>query len=152
MADVVLCNIEMFPPPIIMCLKNATFWTSDGSRYELDTACDMWMNRHNRVSCAGASRAGCNVGPENRYLWVPQILPYPYNNPTRCTNFKKLFWNEILHVSYNSSVHRQEFFTVHTAIQVYRQLSSRIRMVTAVPSWSCSQAVCIMINSYNKTN
>jgi hypothetical protein len=48
--------------------------------------------------------------------------------PTRCTNFSNLFWNEILHVSDSSSVHRQEFFTVHTAmvyvIQVCRQLSS----------------------------
>ena len=50
----------------------------------------------------------------------------------RCTDFSHLFWNEILHVSDNSSLHHQEFFTVHTAmvyaIQVCRQLSSRIRM------------------------
>jgi len=26
------------------------------------------------------------------------------------------FWNKTLHVSYSSSVHHQEFFTVHTAI------------------------------------
>ena len=42
------------------------------------------------------------------------------------------FWNETLHVSDSSSVHHQEFFTVHTAmahvIQVCRQLSSRIRI------------------------
>jgi hypothetical protein len=39
---------------------------------------------------------------------------------------------KLLHVSDSSSVHHQEFFTVHTT------------MVdgTAVPSWSCSQAVC----------
>jgi len=52
--------------------------------------------------------------------------------PTRCTGFSNLFWNETLHVSDSSSVHHQEFFTVHTAmeyvIQVCRQLSSRIRM------------------------
>ena len=37
--------------------------------------------------------------------------------PTRCTNFSNLFfWNEILHVSDSSSIHRQEFFTVHTAM------------------------------------
>ena len=53
--------------------------------------------------------------------------------PTRCTNFSKfLFWNETLHVSDSSSVHRQEFSTVHTpmvyVIQVFRQLASRIRM------------------------
>jgi hypothetical protein len=40
-------------------------------------------------------------------------------------------WNETLHVSDTSSVHHQEFFTVHTAmvyvIQVCWQLASRIR-------------------------
>ena len=54
------------------------------------------------------------------------------------------FWNKTLHVSDRSSVHHQEFFTVHTAmvyvIQVCWQLASRIRM-ELVPSWSCSQAV-----------
>ena len=29
--------------------------------------------------------------------------------PTRCTNFMKLFWHEILNVSDSSSVHHQEF-------------------------------------------
>jgi hypothetical protein len=52
--------------------------------------------------------------------------------PTRFTNFSNLFWKETPHVSDNSSVHCQEFFTVHTAtvyvIQVCRQLSSRIRI------------------------
>ena len=32
----------------------------------------------------------------------------------RCTNFSSLFWKETLHVSDSSSVHHQEFFTVHT--------------------------------------
>jgi hypothetical protein len=36
--------------------------------------------------------------------------------PTRCTNFSNLFWEETLHVSDNSFVHRQEFLTVHTAM------------------------------------
>ena len=62
--------------------------------------------------------------------------------PTRCTNFSNLFWNETLRASDSSSVHRKEFFTVHTAmvyvIQVCWQLLSRINMV---PSWSCLQAV-----------
>jgi len=39
------------------------------------------------------------------------------------------FWNKTLHVSDSSSVHHQEFFTVHTAmvhvIQVFWQLASR---------------------------
>jgi len=41
------------------------------------------------------------------------------------------FWNKTLHVSDSSSVHHQEFFTVHTSmiyvIQVCWQLASRIR-------------------------
>jgi len=41
------------------------------------------------------------------------------------------FWDEILQVSVGSSVHHQEFFTVHTAmvyvIQVCWQLASKIR-------------------------
>ena len=52
--------------------------------------------------------------------------------PTRCTHFSNLFWNETLHVSDSSSVHYQEFFTVHTTmvyvIQVCWQFASRIRM------------------------
>jgi len=36
--------------------------------------------------------------------------------PTRCTNFSNLFYNKTLHASDSSSVHHQEFFTVHTAM------------------------------------
>ena len=65
------------------------------------------------------------------FMW-PCIMTNPYNKTTRCTNFSNLFWNETLHVSDSSSVHHQEFFTVHTAmvyvIQVCRQLLRRIRM------------------------
>ena len=39
------------------------------------------------------------------------------------------FWNETLHVSDSSSVHHQEFFTVHTAmvyvIQMYVEFRSK---------------------------
>ena len=38
--------------------------------------------------------------------------------PTRCTNFSNLFWEETLHVSDSSSVHNQEFSTVHAAIGI----------------------------------
>jgi len=48
--------------------------------------------------------------------------------PTRCTNFSNLFWNKTLHVSDSSSVHHQQFFTVHTAmVYVIQLVSSRIR-------------------------
>jgi hypothetical protein len=32
--------------------------------------------------------------------------------------FSNLSWNETLHVSDSSSVHHQEFFTVHTVIDI----------------------------------
>ena len=48
--------------------------------------------------------------------------------PTRCIKFSNLFWNETLHVSDNSSVLHQEFFTVNTAMVYVIQLASRIRM------------------------
>jgi len=54
------------------------------------------------------------------------------------------FWNKTLHVSDSSSVHHQEFFTVHTTmvfgIQFCWQLASMIR-IELLPSWSSSQAV-----------
>ena len=37
------------------------------------------------------------------------------------------FWNKNLHVSGSSSVHHQEFLTVHTAMLYVVQLASRIR-------------------------
>jgi hypothetical protein len=59
-------------------------------------------------------------------LWLDALISQIYS------------WNEILHVSDSSSVHHQEFFTVHTAmvyfIQVCWQLVSR-------SIFSCSQAV-----------
>jgi len=49
-------------------------------------------------------------------------------------------YNKTLHVSDSSSVHRQDFFTVHTAMVYVIQLASRIR-TEPVSSWSCLQAV-----------
>jgi len=72
------------------------------------------------------------------------ILPYKallfflIINPTRCSNFSNLFWNKTLHVSDSSSVHHQQFFTVHTVMVYVIQLASRIR---TKQNWSCSQAV-----------
>jgi hypothetical protein len=62
--------------------------------------------------------------------------------PTRCTNFSNLCWNETLHVSNDSSVHHQQFFTVHTrmvyVIQVCRQLSSMISLFHPDPACKLS--------------
>jgi hypothetical protein len=84
-----------------------------------------------------------NVSTGNRalnpkgILWIEiqsavMSLIVPVIKPTRCTNFTNLFWDETVDVSDSSSIHPQEFFTVHTAmvcvIQFCRQLASRIRM------------------------
>ena len=46
-----------------------------------------------------------------------QAAEFLIKEPTTCTDFSIFFfWNEILHVSDSSSVHHQEFSTVHTAI------------------------------------
>jgi hypothetical protein len=47
------------------------------------------------------------------FTFAVQILMI---KPTRYTNFSNLCWNETLHVSDSSSVHHQEFFTVHTVV------------------------------------
>jgi len=47
--------------------------------------------------------------------------------PTRCTNFSNIFWNVTLHVSNSSSVHHQEFFTVHTAMVYSYRFADNLR-------------------------
>jgi len=74
--------------------------------------------------------------------WI-NVWSLPTVKPTRCTNFSIFFLNETLHVSDSSSVHHQEFFTVHTTmvyvIQVCWRLTNRMK-TEPVASWSCSQA------------
>ena len=52
--------------------------------------------------------------------------------PNRCTNFSSLFWKETLHVSDSSSVHHQEYFTVHTEMVYVIQVCWQLR---AAVSW-----------------
>jgi len=61
--------------------------------------------------------------------------------PTRRTNFSNLFRNKNLHVSDCSSVHHQEFFTVHTAITGHT--------VTADSLLAGSGRSCILILLYD---
>jgi hypothetical protein len=82
--------------------------------------------------------------------------------PTRCTNFSILFSMKLYMFPDSSSVHHQEFFTVHTAvvyvIQVCWQRASRIRMELSsilILFDSCQQtcmtytfAVCTVKNSW----
>ena len=70
-----------------------------------------------------------------------------YNKPTRCTNFSNLLWKETLHVSDSSSVHHQDFFTVHAAMVYVTQVCWQLA--------SCQQtcmtytiAVCTVKNSW----
>jgi hypothetical protein len=51
------------------------------------------------------------------------------------------FWNKILYVSDSSSVHHQEFFTVHTAVVYVIQLVGRIRMYHPDPAHKLSAKV-----------
>jgi len=59
-----------------------------------------------------------------------------YNKPTRCTNFSNLFWKETLHVSDNSSVHHQEFFTVHTAMVYVIQVADSLQAGSGWNWWN----------------
>ena len=65
------------------------------------------------------------------------------------------FWNKTLHVSDISSVHHQEFFTVHTAmvyvIQVTVTACEQDQDGTAVSSWCYTQAVTVTCMSYTIT-
>jgi len=80
------------------------------------------------------------------FRW-PCIVINSYNNQLDAPISQIYFWNKTLHVSDSSSVHHQEFFTVHTAmvhvIQVCRQLANRIR-TEPVPSWSCDFVIYII--------
>ena len=85
----------------------------------------------------------------DRVLWYIPII-----KQTRCTNFSNLFWIKTLHVSDSSSVHHQEFFTVHTAMVYVIQLASRIRMECPDSASKLSEksvtytiAVCTVKNS-----
>jgi len=88
-------------------------------------------------------------------------MNFLYNKPTRCANFSIfiLFWKETLHVSDSSSVHHQEFFTVHTAnLYMSYRFADGIRMELEFhPNPACklsaklydinNVAVCTMNNS-----
>jgi len=66
--------------------------------------------------------------------------------PTRCTNFSNLFRKEHLHVSDSSSLHHQEFFTVHTlmvyVIHFFRCLANRFRLFQPDSARKLSENLC----------
>ena len=57
-----------------------------------------------------------------------------FNSAFKWLISQNYFWNEILRVSDSSSVHHQEFFTVHTVMVYVIQVCWQL-------TWSCSQAV-----------
>jgi hypothetical protein len=93
-------------------------------------------------------------------LWnLKLIYTFLIIKPTRCTNFTSLFWKETLHVSDNSSVHHQEFFTVHTAMAYVIQFfwpgsgwnaSSILSLLASYlqNSMTYTTAVCTVKNSW----
>ena len=67
----------------------------------------------------GVCVIGGNIAVPQPYRRQPvyeYLLHFLIIKPTRCTNFWNLFCNKTLHVSDSSSVHHQEFFTVHTGM------------------------------------
>jgi len=79
--------------------------------------------------------------------------------PTRCTYFSNLFLEEALYVSDSSSVHHQEFFTVHTAMLYVIQSANLYYIYHYCVQWktraSCQQtcmaytiAVCAVKNCW----
>jgi len=70
--------------------------------------------------------------------------------PTRRTNFSNLLWNETLHVSDHSSVHHQEFFTVHSAMVYVIQVCRILILLTSYPQTCMTYtiAVCTVKNSW----
>ena len=67
------------------------------------------------------------IHPPSPHPYAPHAQPISLTKQIRCTNFSIYFWNKTLHVSVSSSVHHQEFVTVHTALVYAIQFASRIR-------------------------
>jgi hypothetical protein len=82
----------------------------------------------------GTDKTVTNTRTHFMFMWPCILTNFLIIKPTRCTNFWNLFRNETLHVSDSSSVHHQEFFTVHLAlvyvIRVCKQLSSRLSLIS----------------------
>ena len=77
-----------------------------------------------------------------------------FNKTNRRTNFPNLFCQETLHVSGSSSVHHQEFFTVHLALvyvmQVWWQLSSMTSTVENSWRWAEKMPQTCRVSWQNK--
>ena len=88
------------------------------------------------------------------FMWPCIVIKFLQKNQLDALISQIYSWNKTLHVSDSSSVHHQEFFTVHTAmvyvIQVCWELASRLSLLA-----SCQQtcmtytiAVCTVKNSW----
>ena len=71
--------------------------------------------------------------------WVNEWMVLIIKNQLDAPISQICIWNKTLHVSDSSSVHHQQFFTVHTA--VHTGLLTACEQDQNFPSWSCSQAV-----------
>ena len=86
--------------------------------------------------------ADCNYPGSFLYgSYNKHTLPESENTkPQSCSKLKICIWLYTLHVSDSSSVHHQEFFAVHSN-GIRHTACEQDQDGTAVPSWSCSQAV-----------
>jgi len=89
-------------------------------------------------SCYGSNQRPVSDVQLRRFASIILII-----KPTKCTNVSNLFWNETLHVSDSSSVHHQEYFTVHTAM-VY---VIHIPLLCVQWKMTYTTAVCTVKNS-----
>jgi hypothetical protein len=78
------------------------------------------------------------------FTWPCIVTNFFIIKPTRCTNFKNLFWHESVHVSDSSSVHHQEF--------IHCTLSNGIchTAFRAGSGWNCS-SIRILLESCLQT-
>ena len=127
---------------LILLISQIYFWnkTTCFGQFLCPSSGDVHCTHSNGI-CAGSMRAG-----SERSSFLILLIPQIY------------FWNKTLHVSDSSSVHHQEFFTVHTTmvyvIQVCWKLASRISSVLILLA-SCQQssmkytiAVCTVKNCW----
>ena len=117
-------DIVFIPLPSVMCA------------WFISQKCMNGGERINDIVCVNYREIFWIWHSDDHASWYILII-----KPTRCTNFSNLFWNKTLHVSDSSSVHHQEFFTVHTAM-VYV-----IQVLLTAGKWDQDGTILILLTS-----
>jgi hypothetical protein len=94
------------------------------------------------------------VGPECTlpfYVNVTVHLKFLFNKTNRRTNVPNLFCQETLHVSGSSSVHHQEFSTVHWALVYVMQVWWQLSSTTRIEQSSILSSILVVLESCHQT-